>query len=64
MKDSIRHKLERLAERHEEVGHLLSDPQVMADGNRFRDLSVEYGQLDPIASTWKRYADGHGGKES
>lgn len=57
MKDSIRHKLERLAERHEEVGHLLSDPRVMADGNRFRDLSVEYGQLDPVASAWKRYAD-------
>ena len=57
MQDSIRHKLERLAERHEEVSHLLADPEVMADGARFRHLSVEYGQLDPVASTWRRYAD-------
>ncbi|MGB0712574.1 MAG: peptide chain release factor 1, partial [Gammaproteobacteria bacterium] len=42
MKDSIRAKLENLVERHEEVGHLLSDPEVMADNDRFRDLSREY----------------------
>ena len=57
MNDAIRRKLERLAERHEEVGRLLSDPAVMADGARFRDLSVEYAQLDPVASAWNHYAN-------
>ncbi|MGB0722495.1 MAG: peptide chain release factor 1 [Gammaproteobacteria bacterium] len=55
MKDSIRAKLENLVERHEEVGHLLSDPTVMADNDRFRDLSREYAQLDPVAETFGRY---------
>ena len=59
MKDSIRRKLERLAERHEEVSHLLADPGVIADTNKFRELSMEYSRLDPssraiarISSCW------------
>ena len=33
MTPSIRRKLEALAERHEEVGLLLAQPEVLADGN-------------------------------
>jgi peptide chain release factor 1 len=50
MKDSIRIKLERLAERHEEVSALLADPAVIGDSNKFRDLSVEYSKLDPVVA--------------
>ncbi|WP_374474262.1 peptide chain release factor 1 [Arenimonas sp.] len=50
MTPSLRRKLEALAERHEEVGRLLSDPAVLADNPRFRALSKEYAQLEPVAA--------------
>jgi peptide chain release factor 1 len=55
MKDSIRNKLERLAERHEEVSALLADPAVIGDSNKFRDLSVEYSKLDPVVGRYRDY---------
>jgi peptide chain release factor 1 len=50
MSPGLRRKLEALAERHEEVGRLLADPQVIADNARFRALSREYAQLEPVAA--------------
>jgi len=47
---ALRHKLLVLAERFEELQHLLSDPQVLADNARFRALSKELAQLQPIVS--------------
>ena len=41
MKASLLEKLDRLVERFDEVGHLLSDAQVIGDQNRFRGLSME-----------------------
>lgn len=55
MKDSIRNKLDTIAARHEEVGVLLSDPDVMADQNKFRELGKEYSQLQPVVDTWVSY---------
>jgi len=49
MKDSIRRRLETTVERFEEVGALLSDPDVIGKQSRFRDLSVEYARLAPVA---------------
>ena len=49
MTPSIRHKLARLAERHEEIALLLAQPDAQADGARFRALSREYAQLEPVA---------------
>jgi peptide chain release factor 1 len=43
-------KLESLAERHEEVGRMLSDATVISDNTRFRELSQEYARLDPVAA--------------
>ena len=43
-------KLENLAERHEEVGRMLSEPAVISDNTRFRELSQEYARLDPVAA--------------
>ena len=48
MSPSIRRKLDALAERHEEVGLLLAAPEVAADNKRFRELSREYAQLEPL----------------
>src|ERR1700733_12419930 len=55
MKDSIRRKLEKLDERFEEVGHLLSDPGVIARQNQFRELSMEYSRLNPLVDRYRRF---------
>jgi peptide chain release factor 1 len=55
MKASIRQKLERSAERCEEVGRLLADPQVLERPDQFRELSVEYARLQPTASALQEY---------
>lgn len=55
MKDSIRHKLEALVERHEEISGLLSEPDVMADQNKFRSLSQEYSQLEPVVKLFNAF---------
>ncbi len=48
MNPSIQAKLEQLVARHEEVGALLAEPEVIADQQRFRELSREYAQLEPV----------------
>ncbi|WP_444994728.1 peptide chain release factor 1 [Aliikangiella sp. IMCC44359] len=55
MKDSIIRKLEGLAERYEEVGHLLGDPETISNQNRFRELSKEYSQLEEVVAAFNRY---------
>ena len=50
MKDSIRRRLETTVERFEELGALLAEPDVRGKPGRFRDLSVEYARLEPVAS--------------
>ncbi|MBS0397201.1 MAG: peptide chain release factor 1 [Proteobacteria bacterium] len=55
MKDSIRRKLDKLNERHEEVGHLLSDPAVVARQTQFRELSMEYARLAPLVERFQRF---------
>lgn len=55
MKDSIRVKLETVVERHEEIATMLSQPDVLADGNKFRDLSQEYSRIQEVTDTYKAY---------
>ena len=55
MKESIKHKLETLVERHEEISGLLAEPDTMADQNKFRSLSQEYAQLEPVVSNFTAY---------
>ena len=53
MTPSIRRKLEAIAERHEEIGLLLGQADVLADNSRFRELSREYAQLEPVADAMR-----------
>ena len=55
MTPSLLRKLEILAERYEEVGHLLSDISVISDNQKFRTLSKEYSQLEPVAHNLALY---------
>ncbi|MCQ6497939.1 peptide chain release factor 1, partial [Vibrio parahaemolyticus] len=48
MKASILTKLETIVERYEEVQHLLGDPYVIGDQDKFRALSKEYSQLEEV----------------
>ncbi|MCD9095943.1 peptide chain release factor 1 [Luteimonas fraxinea] len=50
MLPTLRRKLEALAERREELERLLSDPATVADQSRFRALSREFAQLEPLSS--------------
>ena len=55
MKDSIQEKLSVLVERFEEIGHLLGEPEVISEQNRFRDLSKEYARLEALAKDFGAY---------
>jgi peptide chain release factor 1 len=55
LKPSLNTKLISLIERHEEVGALLADPEIINQQTRFRDLSKEYAQLEPLVISYKEY---------
>ncbi|WIH27763.1 peptide chain release factor 1 [Photobacterium damselae] len=55
MKPSILVKLETLEERYEEVQHLLGDPSVISDQDKFRALSKEYSQLEEVTKCFQAY---------
>jgi peptide chain release factor 1 len=55
MNPSIRRKLDELAERHQEVALLLAQPEALDDNARFRDLSREFAQLEPLAAALRAY---------
>lgn len=57
MKKSLKFKLEQLVERFEEVSHLLSDPDIIANHQQFKMLSKEYAQLEPVAATFAAYSE-------
>jgi peptide chain release factor 1 len=55
MKESIHQRLQKLAERFEEVGQLLASNEVAGGSPRFRELSVEYARLQPLAERFGQY---------
>ncbi|MBV1914687.1 MAG: peptide chain release factor 1 [Pseudomonadales bacterium] len=55
MKASIYTKLELLKERHEDLAGLLSEPEIINDQNKFRDLSREYTELEPVVKCFAEY---------
>jgi peptide chain release factor 1 len=57
VKDSIRTRLEQVTDRFEEISMHLSERDVMADQNLFRDLSKEYSQLEPVVQSYRQWLD-------
>ena len=55
MKTSLRERLENLTERQEEVSALLADPDVIGSQERFRALSKEYAELEPLVAAYRQY---------
>ncbi|MGH8134023.1 MAG: peptide chain release factor 1 [Steroidobacteraceae bacterium] len=55
MKESIRQRLDRLSDRFEEVGRLLATNEVPGGSPQFRELSMEYARLQPLAQAYRGY---------
>ena len=55
MKESIRQRLDRMLDRFEEVGRLLTDPEVAGRSQQYRDLSREYARLEPLANRYRGF---------
>lgn len=55
MKESLRHRLDQMLDRFEEVTALLSDPDTISDNKKFRELSMEHSDLSEITTTWKDF---------
>lgn len=55
MKDTIEKKLHIMIERYQEVSLLLNDANIIADQNKFRELSKEFSHLEPLMECFKLY---------
>lgn len=55
MQESILRKLEAIGERHQEVEQLLSQPEIISDQEKFRELNREYSRLQVMVDTFKNY---------
>ena len=50
-------KLQSIAERFDELGRQIAEPEAMADMKRFVALNKEYKELTPIVEVQRKYAD-------
>ncbi|MFV9474667.1 peptide chain release factor 1 [Advenella sp. RU8] len=55
MKQSMRSRLEQLSQRLIEVDALLAEPEIASDMDRFRKLSRERAEIDPVVELFKSY---------
>ena len=55
MKDSIKLKLANLQDRYEELAALLSDAEIIANQERFRALSKEFAEIEPVVKAYTQY---------
>lgn len=55
MKSSIRSRLEHLARRLVEVDALLAEPEIASDMNRYRKMSRERAELEPVVTAFAAY---------
>ncbi len=50
-------KLKFIEEKYDELSNTISDPEVIADQNRWRELMKEHSNLEPIVAKFKEYRD-------
>ena len=55
MNKSLRQKLDRLMDRYEDLGALLSDGDVIADQDKFRAYSREYAGIEPLVHSFRAF---------
>ena len=64
MQPTIRRKLDQLAERHQELEHLMASAEVLSDPKRLRDVSKEHAQLGPLTAALRAYDENESALES
>ena len=64
MKQSMRFRLEQLTQRLLEVDAILSEPETVQDMDRFRKLSRERSEIDPVVMLFKEFTDTEGDLET
>src|SRR3989304_2741542 len=57
MKPTIQSRLENLDLRLEEISALLSDPSVIGAQDRFRALSREYSEIQPLVNRYREHRE-------
>lgn len=57
MDASLETRLQGLAERFEEIEHLLSDASVISNQDKFRKLSQEYAEITPVVQAYREYRE-------
>ncbi|HEU0229283.1 MAG TPA: peptide chain release factor 1 [Burkholderiaceae bacterium] len=55
MKSSVRNRLEQLSHRLIEIDALLAEPDIAGDMDRFRKLSRERAELEPVVEAFRAY---------
>ncbi len=55
MKESIINKLDNLQDRYQELEALLSDAEVISNQDRFRALSMEFSEIEPVVKSFARF---------
>jgi len=64
MKNSMRNRLEHLAHRLVEIDAMLAEPEIAADMDRFRKLSRERAELEPVVNAFAAYTAAEGDIEA
>ncbi len=55
LKPSVARKLDQLLDRHEELSALLGDADTISDQERFRALSREFSEIEPVVAGYNAY---------
>jgi len=55
VKESIQNRLRQVADRREEIALLLAERDAFSEPERFRNLSRELAQIEPMVKTWERW---------
>ena len=57
LQTKLRDTIESITERHEELGEMICDPELMSDKPRFLELSREHAQLTPVATAFAKLVE-------
>lgn len=63
MKESLLAKLDNLCDRYEEISAMLSDVETISNQDKFRKLSQEYAELEPVVHCFNKYRQVQGNIE-
>jgi len=55
MKESIINKLDNLQDRYQELEALLSDAEIISNQERFRALSKEFSEIEPVVKSFEQF---------